>query len=758
MFLQVKNKMRLINLPPIILLFILSSYFAMDAYFKEESIIFVITMLILSLLSISFGILSYKFSYEISKNIDNLEDVLKAVAKDNAYEDTHINLQTSKGIAKAYQFLEDIISQTRKDKELALEASKAKSMFLANMSHEIRTPLNGIVGFTELLKDSGLDEEQDEFVEIIEKSSENLLEIINNILDLSKIESNKIEIEDIAFNAIEEFESAVEVYAVRASEKHIDLGCFIDPALEQPIKGDPTKIKEVIINLLSNAVKFTSASGTINIEIRKLESNEGNTKISFEVKDSGIGVNAQQREKIFEAFGQADTSITRRYGGTGLGLTISSKFIDLMGGQLDLHSEPGKGTTFFFNLEFENAEKLQADSKGKFSNLKAIILEDTHKNKNQGSYLNEYLEYYGVEYGTFKNMDDVRKLEKEFDYNLIFIDYDYTTEETLLNYVKLPQAIILLTKSYYMKKIDSLNINTFKTIYEPLNISKIKQVLENYHIENFKNSQVEKIKEETLNIKSNKFKANVLVAEDNVINQKLIKRTLEDIGLDVTIASNGLEAFVKRKDGNFDLLFMDIQMPILDGEEATKEILEYEEDYKQKHVPIIALTANALKGDRERFLKVGLDEYTTKPLVRADIISLLNNFLSDFIVQEDKFNYKADILLAKSNSFEAKLYQQILKSFSYTLEIVNSKDELDEITNSSSFKLILFDKECIPENLELFSKKIREFNDKNDANSSLVLIDKPELVEDKNNKLLVDEIIPNVVNKDLLNKIFKKFI
>ena len=366
MFLKLKNRMRIISLVPTILLFALSSFFVLDAYFKEGSMIFMGIMLFLSILSISLGILSYTFSHEISKNIDNLEGVLKAVAKDNDSDDTHINLQTTKGIAKAYQFLEKIISQTRKDKELAIEANKAKSMFLANMSHEIRTPLNGIVGFTELLKDSGLDEEQDEFVDIIEKSSENLLEIINNILDISKIESNKIEIEDIAFNAIEEFESAVDVYAVRASEKHIDLGCFIDPALEQPIKGDPTKIKEVIINLLSNAVKFTSASGTINIEIRKRESEQGTTKISFEVQDSGIGVNAEQREKIFEAFGQADTSITRRYGGTGLGLTISSKFIDLMGGQLDLHSEPGKGTTFFFTLEFENVKSYKQTLKINF--------------------------------------------------------------------------------------------------------------------------------------------------------------------------------------------------------------------------------------------------------------------------------------------------------------------------------------------------------------------------------------------------------
>ncbi|MEJ2373593.1 MAG: ATP-binding protein, partial [Sulfurimonas sp.] len=328
---------------------------AMDAralVVKTDALQFLSVTLVVWLISIILAVLGYLLSNEIAKNIKNLEEILIRVAEDATEHDAeNINLDTAKGTTEAYNLLEKIIEQTRLDKELAQEASEAKSMFLANMSHEIRTPLNGIVGFTELLKDTGLKEEQQEFVEIIEKSSENLLEIINNILDLSKIESNKLEIEDIVFNPIEEFESAVEVYAVRASEKHIDLGCFIDPELEKPIKGDPTKIKEVVINLLSNAVKFTSSSGAINVDIRKLEApQEGITRVRFEIQDSGIGVTSEQKARIFEAFSQADTSITRKYGGTGLGLTISSRFIELMGGQLDLHSEAGEGTTFFFTL------------------------------------------------------------------------------------------------------------------------------------------------------------------------------------------------------------------------------------------------------------------------------------------------------------------------------------------------------------------------------------------------------------------------
>ncbi|MDX1296180.1 MAG: ATP-binding protein, partial [Sulfurimonadaceae bacterium] len=623
---------------------------------------------------------------------------------------------------------------------------------------------------------------------------------------LSKIESNKLEIEEIVFNPMDEFESAVEVYAVRAAEKHIDLGCFIDPSLERPLKGDPTKIKEVVINLLSNAVKFTNSGGAIHVDVRRMPSEDSNTaKVRFEVKDSGIGVTSEQKARIFEAFSQADTSITRKYGGTGLGLTISSRFIELMGGQLDLESEPGKGTTFFFTLEFEEIETLNDSNKGTFANLNALILSSDTKKKMQETYLKEYLDFYGVTYKIFHDMAEMQELQRQINYDLLFVDYDFAEDDELKEYEKAPAQMVLITKSYYMKKIDSMDLDIFKVLYEPLNNSKLKATLEAHDVEEFKQAKAKKARRKKFDEKTSKFDAEILVAEDNIINQKLIKRTLAELGLNVTVANNGLEAFEKRKNGEYDLIFMDIQMPVLDGVEATQEILDYEEDFETPHVPIIALTANALKGDRERFMDAGMDEYTTKPLIRSEIISLLNQFISHKIVEvsdeepaaeeeetpvetapteepvaeaveetvipEDvpleptadetveepesaAQEYKADIIMAKKSMIESKLYSRLLDELGYTYESVSSADELNEALTNGRYKLVLFDKELKGVSLEELNRNALD----SDPDTSLVMLVDPSKPDNNGDAAYVHEIVRNVINKDLLRLVFEKFI
>ncbi|WP_456452933.1 nitrate- and nitrite sensing domain-containing protein [Hydrogenimonas sp.] len=749
------------------------------------------------IIAIILAIIGFIVSREITQNIRNLETILQNVAE-STNQKVDINLDTPEGTAKAYALLQAIIEETRREQQRAEEASEAKSLFLANMSHEIRTPLNGIVGFTELLKNTELKGEQKEFVSIIEKSSENLLEIINNILDLSKIESNKVEIENIVFNPIEEFESAVEIYAVKAAEKHVNLACFIDPRLNQPIKGDPTKIKEILINLMSNAVKFTNQGGAINVEIRKVHASEPDkTAISFMVEDTGIGISPDKKQHIFEAFSQADTSVTRKFGGTGLGLTISARYAELMGGKLDLESELGKGTKFFFTLEFEELPQMNEDLRDQFTNVAVAFYTTPSQHKKQDDYIKEYLDYFGARLIPFHAPEELVKLAGEKKTQSALIDADYAGDNDLRKMGKTPLHCNVIIKSTQQKRIEALRLHCEKIIYEPVNVTKIVSLLKAATSE-----VVKEVRRPLLDIDHIGFRAKALVAEDNTINQKLIKRTLEDLGLTVDLADNGLEAFEKRRGGDYDIIFMDISMPVMDGVEATHEILDYEEDENVPHVPIVALTANALKGDRERFLAEGLDEYTTKPLIREEIVSILKKFLGDKMytkeaggqepakgsgeakakkaaaavkaeekeirfdespaaeeekpAAEEKSPTKSaanTILVLKKSPLESKIFANLLYQLGYKVDIAQNPKELaDKLDEKTA--ILFVDKETEGLALEPLRKEI----DLSAPNAALILMTDPSSEVSDEERELSDEVIINLVNRDLIRLIIEKFM
>ncbi|MGM0623223.1 MAG: nitrate- and nitrite sensing domain-containing protein [Campylobacterota bacterium] len=757
---------------------------------KTHNLSVLIGSLVVWILSVILAIVGYFFARAITNNITSLQDIFKSAAKRSEHlnMDMEIDLDTTEGTQSAYQLLEYLLEESYKKKEMAEDASQSKSLFLANMSHEIRTPLNGIVGFTELLKNTELDDEQNEFIQIIEKSSENLLSIINNILDLSKIESNSLEIENITFNAREEFENAVEVYAVKSAEKNINLGFFMDPSIQNPIKGDPTKIKEVVINLISNAIKFTNANGEIDVEIRKKQSDDDNkVRIEFSVQDNGIGMTPDQQEKVFEAFGQADSSITRKYGGTGLGLTISRQYIDKMGGELKLESEQGKGTRFYFVLEFDELPTVAVE-RPNYNDITLARLA-SNKHKNQDDYVSRYLDYYGAKYKIFNTMNELKSLKEE-GIETIIIDLEHTDEDALKEYQKTGLDLIVIAKATKQGKFDN-SVSIKKTVYEPVNVSKIGVALEAIR---GKADDSELITQKSLN--TIKFNAKALVAEDNSINQKLIKRTLEELGMEVELASNGLEAFEKRRaNADYDVVFMDIQMPVMDGVEATHEILDYEEDEELAHVPIVALTANALKGDRERFLNEGLDEYTTKPLVINEIVTILEKLIGTKAVeidpddahdaeneseeqpqtpqeteQEPKAQASNDdsvtldldtfegeikdnndkILLLKDNPLEAKMFEKIISNLGHTVTIVdNFSDLVDKGMNENDpYKLILADKYAAGFEIKSVAKL-------NKITPVVMLIhskDEPSETETES----VTEVIKNFINKELLKLVIQK--
>ncbi len=669
-----------------------------------------ILILVIFLLIIGFFIDRY-----IRGGIRELEKLFSKVGQ-LADIDEKIDFQTIEDVEKGYKIIEIAIDQIQQDRQDAMEATKAKSIFLANMSHEIRTPLNGIIGFTELLKNSDLNDEEKEFVDVIEKSSDNLLDIINNILDLSKIESDKVEIEEILFSPIDEFEHAVEVFGAKAAEKNIKLSFYMDPSLNNYLSGDPTKIKEVLVNLMSNAIKFTPVDGEIDVEIKRIgEVDEfGKTKVRFSVHDNGIGVSRDKIKTIFNAFSQADSTITRKYGGTGLGLTISSKYIAMMGGKLDLESVEGEGTRFFFTLKFSESPSSEENTKNKFLEYKCALLSSEMNRKNHTQYTHDYLKYFGCGVEFFYEEKELRKLIYRKNINFLILDLDFLKEGDIEKYKKLQIPGIIILKSSMKNYVDKYTSDLIKPLYEPINVTKLNNILEKQKeflpkIENlkkeFEKDNETQSEEQNVEVKSKEpvkeeKGIKILVAEDNEINRKLIKKTLEKFGAKIVLANNGQEAVEEFQNRKFDLVFMDIAMPVMDGVRALKTILNYELDRKLKHTPIIALTANALQGDRERFLNEGFDEYVTKPIKLDNIEFVLKTFLEEKFYEKN--SYDEPVEYKKANTIHQT------ENLKKDVDIVNrheDKNEQKEIL-VSDVKPIEQKKEVLKE--EVFTKRTKK--------------------------------------------------
>jgi len=649
-----------------------------------------------------------------------------------------------RGSAEIYTFMSEMIEDLEESKELADRANETKSLFLANMSHELRTPLNGIVGFTKFLKSTELNTEQDEFVQIIRKSSEDLLSIINDILDISKIENGNIELEEVFFNPMETFENVIESYAANASKKDIDFALWIDPAFSsQLLRSDPVKIKQVLFNLISNAVKFTEKKGTIDVVIEKVSSSNGEVSVKFSVKDTGIGISKEQESKVFEAFSQADSSTSRKYGGTGLGLTISSSLVNALGGALSVESSLGKGSTFFFTLVLP---KQSIHREKKFKAMKTAIYAPIDvQSKDSDHYLEEYLLAYKhlslMRFKTFEECIDAP--ESLFD--ALYIHYDKIHPKELhaiVSHHASHSSIILVVKLNKRNEVQKLNLNFAQVLYEPITFSKVEKSFNFFTKKGDEYMEVEVVSPKEVRFNN----LHSLVVEDNPINQKMIEHTLKNMGISSECANNGQEGVDRYMENpkKYDVVFMDIQMPILNGVDATKKILSYEKENSLKHTPIIAVTANALKGDRERFLEEGMDEYVSKPINLEKFIDALKLFFPTAKKLERVNKKKSkDILLYKQTTMEAKIIAAILNKLDYSVDIAENIDELKKIMDVNSYKCILLDR---AKNESLHDNVTQKIKDKKIP--SLLFVDTKNGIDlmDKENYTFVSNNITDYIS------------
>ncbi len=545
----------------------------------------------------------------------------------------------------------DVTDRNRIEKELknarnaAIESARIKAEFLANMSHEIRTPLNGVLGMTELLADTPLNEIQREYLDTIQKSGESLLTIINDILDFSKMEAGKLRFEKIHFDLRNTVENSVEIFAEQAAGKHLELASLVNSDVEVALRGDPGRLRQILTNLIGNAVKFTD-KGEIIVRVAKEKETKKNIVLKFSVSDTGIGIHPEAQKLLFQAFTQADGSITRRFGGTGLGLTISKQLVEMMNGEINIESKVGEGSIFTFTATFEKQPARKTENQlpqADLTNLRTLIVDDNETNR---KILVHQIESWGITVEVAGDGNSaLEKLqtaaENKNPFDLVILDLlmpemdGFKLAREIREDSRFNDVRLILMPSFgrrgHGRIAKKFNIDGYliKPIKQADLFDCISAVTAGTQVKPDDNKL--KIKKQLITrhtIKENRYKNKelILIAEDNAVNQKLIRIQLEKIGFRADVVENGIEALKALEKNSYALILMDCQMPEMDGYAATEEIRR--KTASEKRIPIIAISANVMPDEIEKCFAAGMDDFLAKPFSQEKLEAAIGKWLT----------------------------------------------------------------------------------------------------------------------------------